>query len=140
MAFTAAQKSDVRFFCGWPARFHQADNALERAINAISVDPTEEALFTNAITGTPPGLLALARDVQAQIKLSTKRMKASKVGSIELNARELEQLREVGRGYTAQMCSILGVPRGSDVFGTHAANTFADFHSGSGSAGNYIGK
>jgi hypothetical protein len=139
VALTAAERADIRFFCGWSARFRQTDSRLEQAMNALDGDATTILLFTNTITATPPGLLALARDVLTQIKNSTKRLKASKVGSIELNSMEMEQLRDLGRQYTNEMCAILGVARRVDVFAASGANSFAGLD-GMEIGGNYIGK
>lgn len=140
MALTAAQRADIRFLCGWSARFRQTDTALEMSLNALDMDPETLLLFTNSAVANPPGLIALARGVLTQIATATKRLKASKVGSIELNSREMDQLRDLGRQYTAQMCSILGVPRRNDVFSMSGPTAMASFDGSEYGGGNYIGK
>lgn len=142
MALTTAQRAEIRFFCGWSARFRQTDSRLEQALNALDGDADTLALFTNILApvdGSPPGLIACCRDAMAQLRLAMKRKKASKVGSIELNAGELEHIRGLGRQYSNQMCAILGVPRRVDVFSESGASTFAS-SSGPEPSGNYIGK
>lgn len=129
MALSASQRADIRLYAGWQARYLQIDSALENAMNAIELQAAHEAQITNAITGSPPGLLALLKDIDAKLRDSHGRLKASVVGSITLNPAELYQLRSEGRRFVHRLCSILGVERGEDVFG-----------SGSGGRDNYVGK
>lgn len=143
MALTTAQRADVRFFCGWSARFRQVDSALEQAMNALDEDAATLALFTNILApldGSPPGLIACCRDAMAQLRLAMKRKKATQVGTIVLNPQELENIRELGRQYAKQMCSILGVERGTDVFSSSGGVAFAYSSGGRDGGGNYIGK
>lgn len=129
MALSAAQKADIRFYAGWQARYLQLDSRLEQAMNAIELQPEHEAQITNTINASPPGLLALLKDIDTKLRDSHGRLKASVVGSITLNRAELYQLRSEGRRFVGRLCSILGVCRGEDVFG-----------SGSSGGSNYIGK
>lgn len=128
MALTAQQRADVRFYAGWSARFHQFDSQLEQAMNALETEPEHELQITNPIDGTPPGLLALMADIDSRLSGTYGRLKASKVGSIELNAGEISQLRSEGRRLSGRLCSILGIPRRIDVFGS------------GGSGGSFVGK
>jgi hypothetical protein len=143
VALTLAQRADIRFFCGWSARYHQNDR-VELAMNAIDNDAAVLAQFQNGLApsdGGPPGLIACCRDAMSQLRLAMKRKKASAVGSIQLNEQELEHIRGLGRQYTNQMCATLGVPRKVDVFSGYGANSFANWDGmGSGGGGNYIGK
>lgn len=127
MALTEAQKAAVRLYTGWSARFGQW-GPLERALAAIEDLPDTLAQITNAINGTPPGLLALLADLDARLQGSLGRLKASKVGSIELNGAETGQLRSRGRQLVTRLCTILDVRRGTDVFG------------GGGPVDNYVGQ
>lgn len=128
MALSAAQKADIRLYAGWQARYLQIDSQLEGAMRAIELQPEHEAQITNPLTGTPPGLLAQLSDIDAKLRDAHGRLKASQVGSITLNPDELLSLRSEGRRLVKRLCSILGVPRGEDVFGS------------GGSASNYVGK
>ena len=111
-----AQRESVRFYLGWSARFHQIDSALEQALSAVGFDPETEARITNPISGTPPGLLSLLEDVDAKLLGGHGRLKASQVGSITLNAAEIDQLRGEGRRHAARLAAVLGVVVRVDVF------------------------
>jgi hypothetical protein len=102
-------------------------------MNGVDSSPETEALITNPITATPPGLLADIAAAQVLIDGAIRRLKASKVGSIELNGREIEQLRDIGRTRIHRLCSLLGVALREDYF----ASTPAPGRDG---GGNYIGK
>lgn len=139
MALTETQRADVRFYCGWSARFRQFDSRLEQAMNALASTPETEALVTNAIGGTPPGLLACLRSVDAELTAAHKRLKASKVGSIELNRNEVAILREEGRRHVSRLCALLGVEQRADVFGSSVVRGF-EMSGNRGCEDNYIGK
>lgn len=141
MALTQQQKADIRLYCGWSARWHQADTRLEGAMYAVDGDASVLVQIQNAISATPPGLLAILAEKDAQIRAATARMAADRVGTIELNRQELSQLRSQGRQYVARLCSILGVERGVDVFSPSAVRGFAGWDSAySGGSDNYVGK
>lgn len=133
MALTEAQRNDIRLYCGYGTRFRQFDSILEQAMNALDTnsDPSSLALIQNALTGDPPGILACLRSVDAQRLAATKRFKAIKVGSIELNTQEMDKLCDLGRVYVTRLCAMLGVPRRADVFSSSGDG---------GSCDNYIGK
>jgi len=128
VALTAAQRAEVRRYAGWGARFRQFDSALDNAMDALGSDPEHEVQITNALTATPPGLLAQLADVDAKLTGAYGRLKADKVGSIELNRGELFQLRSEGRRLTGRLCALLGVQRRADVYGS------------GGTGDNYVGK
>ena len=141
MALTATQKANVRLYLGWSARFHQFDSRLEQAMSALDTEPEHEAQFTALLTAEPPGFLAALGDIDTKLRGSDSRLKASKVGTITLNAKEQNQLRRQGRQYITRMASILGAEIREDYFGNGNVTTFAG-HGGKygGSDGNYIGK
>lgn len=77
-------------------------------------------------------VIALITDlttIDTDLKNSHGRLKADKVGSIELNRSEISQRRSEGRRLVGRLCSLLGIKRGVDVFS-----------SGSSNADNYVGK
>jgi hypothetical protein len=117
MALTETQRAAVRLYLGWSARFHQFDSRLEQALDAVGSLPESAALITASISSTPPGLLALLADLESRIRGAYGRLKAGKVGSIELNAGEIGQLRSEGRRLVGQLATLLGVEVGSDPFG-----------------------
>lgn len=128
MALSEAQRADIRYYCGYSARYLQTDVSLEQAMWAIETQPAHEAQITNAITGDPPGLIALLKDIDAKLRGAHARLKATEVGSIRLNQGEIAMLRSEGRRFASRLCSILGVEKRNDVFGV------------SGASNNYVGK
>ena len=93
-------------------------------MNALASTPETESLVTNALTATPPGLLACLRSVDAELTAAHRRLKASKVGSIELNGGEIGSLRMEGRRHVARLCALLGVEARTDVFGHSVGRSF----------------
>jgi len=111
MALTETERAEIRMYLGWSARFHQFDNELEGAMNALD-DPAKAdtlALFQNPLAGSPPGFLAVLRDIDAKILAAHGRLKADVVGSIKLNRREAKQLYKEGKRITSRMARTLGV-------------------------------
>lgn len=137
---TEAQQASIRFYTGYTGRFRQFDTRLDQSMRAIQTTPETEALVTNALTTTPPGLLALLQDIDNKLTAAHGRLRASKVGSIELNSSEIFMLRAEGRRHVGRLCALLGVERGEDVFG-EGRGAFASATGGMGyGGGNYIGK
>lgn len=136
---TEAQQALVRSYCGYTGRFRQFDTRLEQAMRAISTLPESEALITNDLEASPPGLLACCLDVDAKLTASHRRLKVSKVGPIELNPREIAALRDEGRRYVGRLCQLLGVERGNDAFGD-GRGAFATYAGQGHGQDNYVGK
>jgi len=101
MAFTGAEKSTIREYMGWSARFAQSDTALERAMSAIETFPDDEAKARTH-------LVELAR-IDAAITACEARFKAAKVGSITLADDELHKLRSRGEERLGRLATLLGV-------------------------------
>jgi len=103
VAFTDVEKAGIRKYLGWQARFAQFDSALERAFAAIGGGsfPAEE--------DQARALLGKIQAVEAEIDAAHARFKADKVGSIELNRREVQQLVERGESYIGQLARCMGV-------------------------------
>lgn len=108
MAFTETERASIRMFCGWSARFLQFDDALEQAMYTAE----NHAATAEQIRGF---LVELER-VDAAITAAESRLKATKVGSIELNALEIDQLRGRGRQFVGRLCRVLGVEARGDAF------------------------
>lgn len=104
MAFTGAEMSAIRKYLGWQARFAQFDSALERAFAAIGggAFPDEE--------NTARTLLGQIQGIEAEIDAAHQRFQADKVGSIQLNRREILQLVDRGESYIGQLARVMGVP------------------------------
>ena len=130
--WTSAQKAKIRLFLGWSARFHQYDSRLEQAMSAIegeSDDSTHDLIV---------GFLASLDDIQTRLTSAYSRIKAMKVGSIDLpGAMEMGLLKAEGRRFVGQLAATLGVEVRHDVFGSGRFNSFAGFDGLSG-GGNEI--
>lgn len=123
-ALTEQQRADIRLYLGWSARFGQFNSQLEMAMDSLETFPEHQAQIFNPVTGDPPGLVPLLKDLDAQLLGAQKRYKADKVGSIELNRGEPAQLRRDGRQLVARLSAILSVPVKVDVFGGVAGSNF----------------
>lgn len=110
MAFTDTQKAQIRMFLGWGARYLQTDDALRRAYDSVGTLGGADQVLVEA------QLTECAR-VDAALLAAESRIKADKVGPIELNAMELDKLRDKGRTAVARMARIFGVEVRGDAFG-----------------------
>lgn len=118
MALSEANKAKIRFYLGWPERFHQTDSSLEQAMLAIDTKPDAQTLIEAELT-------RLA-SIDTKIDDSANRFKAMKVGSIELpGGLELGLLRSQGRAAVGRIASILGVNVRHDVFSGTGPTSFA---------------
>lgn len=108
MAFTDAEKTSIREYLGWSSRFSQTDDTLARAIAAIETQPSDENRARDH-------LAELAR-VDAAITACEARLKASTVGSINLNSAELSQLRSRGEERVGRLSTLFGVETRNNPF------------------------
>lgn len=93
----------IRRWLGWSDRFHQTDAALERAMSAVETarPDTETEIRT---------LIGYCDAQDAAIRGATQRLKALKVGPIELPGEgEIDALRALGSQYSKQIATALGV-------------------------------
>ena len=125
MALTDQQKADVRNALGWSARFHQFDSRLEQAMSALATEPEHEQQVID--------LLADVASMKTKLTDSHNRLKASKVGSIDLNPMEVQWLRKEGARFCNEIASILGVGIRHNIFSDTPARDFAGFGGPSGS-------
>lgn len=108
MAFTDAEQAKIRMWAGWSARFLAFDDALQGAMDTAG----NHAATAAQVRGF---LIELDR-IDTAIVTAESRLKAAKVGSIELNPLELDQLRGRGRQNVARLCRALGVEARGDAF------------------------
>jgi len=106
--FTDDEKTRIREYLGWSARFGQTDTALERAMSAIETQPSDLARTRDHLT-------ELAR-IDAAITACEARFKADNVGSIKLNPRELSQLRSRGAERCARLARLFAVEQRGGPF------------------------
>jgi len=131
VALSETQRVSIRFYLGWSARFHQFDSRLEQAMNAIDTLPETQTKIEAVLTDLD--------DISTKLRESYTRLKALKVGSINLpGTNEVGMLRSEGRRYVGQLAATLGVEVRQDVFGAARYRYFAS-HSGLQSeGGNYF--
>jgi len=138
MALSATQKAQVRLYLGWSARFFQFDSRLEQAMSAVATEPEHELQITDTLVNN--GLLASVSDILTKLTDSHKRLKATKVGSIDLPGfGEIQALRMEGKRHVKTLGSILGVEVRNDIFSSARSTSFAS-HGGMSGGGNYVGK
>lgn len=111
MAFTATELSEIRMYLGWQARWAAFDGALERGMAAIGF------VEFQAEEDRAREVLVQLRRIDAAITSAEGRLKARTVGSIQLNGREIEDLRNRGRTFVGRLARILGVEVRGDAFG-----------------------
>lgn len=115
-AFTEAQRTSIRRYLGWSARFAQVDTALELALNAIENDTGAYDLVIV--------LLGKLDGVSTKLDGVYTRLKATQVGTLKLDgATEVAVIRSEGRRFAGQMASIFGVPIRHDAFGAFGPKT-----------------
>lgn len=130
--FTNAERAKIRMYLGWSARFHQSDSRLEQAMNAVDqeVDNSSRDLIIGHITSLD--------SIQTRITAAYDRLKALKVGSIDLPAeKEIGMLRSEGRRIGGIVASIFGVETRHDVWAGAGNKGFAG-HDGPGGGGNVM--
>jgi len=138
VALTDTQRAAVRRALGWSARFHQSDSRLEQAMSALSTEPEHELQVTDLLAND--GILANISDIQTKLRGAHSRLKANKVGSIELRQQETNQLKAEGDRWVEDLARMLGVEtRSGGQFGGARIRSFAG-PGGSSGGGNYVGK
>lgn len=120
MALTATQKVNIRMYLGWQDRFHNTDSRLEMALAAA--DTNAELLTTIG------ALLTSLADIDTKLADAHKRLKATKLGSIDLpGPGEIGMLRSEGRRFVGRLSSLLGVATRHDVFSGYGPTHYAGY-------------
>jgi hypothetical protein len=109
VSFTPTQKSSIRFYLGYQDQFRQINTSLESQLNDGGLSDTATTIVV--------GILASLAATDAELVNAHKRMKASKVGSIMLNEKELSMLRSEGRRFVRRLASVFGITPRNDVYG-----------------------
>lgn len=121
MALTATERVKIRFYLGWSARFHQFDSRLEQALNAVDMDSDTETFVRD-------DLIAALDDIRTKLTDAHGRLKAMKVGSINLPGnQEVMTLRQEGQRHASSLASTLGVEIRHNVFGSQRYRAFASY-------------
>jgi hypothetical protein len=128
---TAAQKADIRYYLGYATRFHDGDQNLESAMDAIANDPEGEALVVATITDI--------KAIDTKLESAWDRLKAVQVCEIKLGHKEeLCALRSEGRRLVSRVAASFGVPVRHDAFGSAPFNVTADWFGTGYQGGNEI--
>ncbi len=124
---TLAEKADIRFYLGWSDRFRQTDSRLEQAMLGITAEG--ETLVRAEIVA--------CKDIDTRLLDSLGRLKALKVGSIDLPGKnEIDELEKQGRRRVSRIASTLSVEVREDVFSSSSSSRFGS-HGGPSGGGNY---
>ena len=122
MAFSEAQKVDIRRYCGYQAygagpsgfqgwRFFQAYGTLEFKLN--NLDPAEEAVMTSVYL---PNLATL----ESAIPASGANLDTDEAAVWKHNRREVEDRIRLFAYWRQELCRFLGVPPGDGLIGRNA--------------------
>jgi hypothetical protein len=102
VALDGTQRARIRKYLGWEARFHQVQQDLEQALDAIAVFPDDEVEV----------LAELQRCIETDEQILKVRTTALAIqdGAIHLRAHyQLGVLRSIGKGHVRRIANILGV-------------------------------
>jgi hypothetical protein len=113
MAFTEAERTDVRRYCGYPAfgagtagfqnwRFYQAYGMLEFRLNYLT--GSEEAVARRYIV--------TLEQLEMAIPATSTGLDTAKAGPYERNADEVKERSRLFDDWRRRLCGFLGVPAG----------------------------
>jgi hypothetical protein len=113
MAFTEAERTDIRRFCGYPAfgagtsgfqnwRFYQAYGMMEFRLNYLT--GSEEAVVRRYI-GT-------LEQLEMAVPGASVGLDTAKAGPFERNGDEIRERTRLFDGWRRRLCGFLGVPAG----------------------------
>lgn len=116
------ERSQIRIYMGWPARYFQQHPELQMSMEALD-DASEEDRTQVRIA------LAGVADIDTRLTDALSRNRAEEVGSIKLNPREIGNLRSEGRRYVGRLAAALGVGVLNDSFsgGTYSVSNFVNY-------------
>ena len=115
MSLSPTQITQIRHYLGYPDNWRDLNTTLESQFASISAEA--QTLITAALTASPPGILASLMDIDARLSKAPDRLKALRVGSIELPGRgEIDMLRSEGRRLVKRLATIFHVAVFWDVF------------------------
>ena len=137
MAFSEAQRLDIRFYLGWSDRYFHTDSRLEMAMNGAEAR-------ADTVTKVVELLVSLNLMWKTTLPAAYSRLKATQVGSITLpGSGEIQMLRSEGRRTSGALASLLGVGVRHNVWSATAPTDFAGYYGvgtwpgGGGGGGNY---
>lgn len=113
MALTAQNRSDIRYYLGFSARFYFTDTVLESAMTSLESDAEAEVQVLADITRL--------KALDLLIEGTYTRLKATQVCDIKVaGKKEMCTLQGEGRRIVGRVASTIGVPPRHDVFSSGA--------------------
>jgi hypothetical protein len=112
MPLSSLERAKVRHYLGYGVLFISEDpdsSKLESAMDVLDTRTDSLTLVQSPLVSSPPGILARLDDLEQKLLQSHNRRKASEVGSIVLNTRELLDLRDEQNRARLDLARILGV-------------------------------
>jgi hypothetical protein len=117
MALSNADKSNLRYWLGYSARFYQTDSNLEQAMNAVGSDDTVVGLLQSLVTR------CVAIDAKLVDAEGRQRYEAADQEAIVYRGyAELAALRSQGRMTVGRMAALLAVTPRHDAFAPCVSN------------------
>lgn len=104
--FTNDEKTQIRKYLGWNAKFVQFDSGLERAFTFVE---NLTSSGDSSVEDDARAVLAKIVAIEVEIDHTHSRFKADQVGPIKLNRREVSQLVQRGESYIGQLARAFGV-------------------------------
>jgi len=104
--FTAAEQQKIIWFLGWPAK-----TLVVGSTHYDQTIVTRMQLLDSDTEQVTRGLLSQLDSVRAQYTSSTTRMKATKVGDIEINSKEHDLLGKEYRRLLKELSMLLDIPQ-----------------------------
>jgi hypothetical protein len=129
MAFTAQDRTDIRLYLGYAARFYQTINsALEQAMNAVESDAT--------VVTAIEALIADCKLIDQTIKDARRRLKMIQAEDVRYaGMQEIAGLRSEGRVAVGRIAAFLGCPVKHDAFSASGSNDTPPFTFGGATGG-----
>jgi hypothetical protein len=141
MAFTSQQTVKIRFYLGYPNILIYKNPRLEGAIEVVGANPDAQGMVETLLAqldkmyGASPGAPSQIDAVNEKAGLSAVESASDRVefgtsgkGGSSSSA-QLDALRDVGKQLAGALSSFMGVPIGSNVFGTQGYVADNLFHS-----------
>ena len=112
MAFSDAQKTQIRRYLGYPDVYRQANTRLESAIEVVGSRPDTQTLIESDLAA----LVAIEAKLSGAVLSSAGVRKVDEIEFFQNGS--LDITRKEGRRICGRMSVTFGVPLASDVFGT----------------------
>ena len=109
MALTATERATIRRLGGWALAPPDRQGDVERALDAVDQQAAEVLVEVRAS-------LTRAATLQTQKAAALGRIKAMKIGSINTNPRELDQINDEGAAEVVALYEILNCTVNSNYF------------------------